>query len=197
MAQGKAFQLGFNLAHLMVGNAHPTKIAVFQSSNSGQCPPYENRSFSTIKNKLGVPKMQASNEQKRPLEIELSFPVQTYDIDFAGIVSNIVYIRWLEDLRLALAAPYFPVQKMLENGLAPLLVKTAIEYKQPINIFDKPTGKIWMSKMKSLKWMMDAEIIVAGKVTAIAQQSGCFISLSTRRPVPIPAELSQAYLAQQ
>jgi acyl-CoA thioester hydrolase len=154
-------------------------------------------SFSLIKNRREVPKMQASREQKRPLEIELSFPVQTYDIDFAGIVSNIVYIRWLEDLRLALAAPYFPVQKMLENGVAPLLVKTAIEYKQPINIFDKPTGKIWMSKMKSLKWMMDAEIIVAGKVAAIAQQSGCFIALSTRRPVPIPAELSQAYLAQQ
>jgi acyl-CoA thioester hydrolase len=113
--------------------------------------------------------MQASSEQKRPLEIELSFPVQTYDIDFAGIVSNIVYIRWLEDLRIALADAYFPVQKMLENGVAPMLVKTAIEYKQPINIFDKPTGKIWMSKMKSLKWMMDAEIIVAGKVAAIAQ----------------------------
>lgn len=139
--------------------------------------------------------MQASSEQKRPLEIELSFPVQTYDIDFAGIVSNIVYIRWLEDLRIALAAAYFPVQKMLENDVAPLLVKTAIEYKQPINIFDRPTGKIWMSKMKSLKWMMDAEIIVAGKVAAIAQQSGCFIELSTRKPVPIPAELSQAYFA--
>ena len=112
--------------------------------------------------------MQASSEQKRPLEIELSFPVQTYDIDFAGIVSNIVYIRWLEDLRIALATAYFPVQKMLLNGVAPMLVKTAIEYKQPINIFDKPTGKIWMSKMKSIKWAMEAEIIVAGKVAAIA-----------------------------
>jgi acyl-CoA thioester hydrolase len=23
----------------------------------------------------------------------------TYEIDFAGVVSNIVYVRWLEDLR--------------------------------------------------------------------------------------------------
>lgn len=142
-------------------------------------------------------KMPALTEHKRPLEIELSFPVQTYDIDFAGIVSNIVYIRWLEDLRLALAAAYFPVQKMLENGMAPLLVQTSIEYKQPINIFDRPTGKMWISHMKSLKWTMSAEIIVAEKVAAIAQQSGCFIALSTRKPVPIPAELSQAYFAQQ
>ncbi len=31
------------------------------------------------------------------LEIELQLPVKTYDIDFAGIVSNIVYVRWFED----------------------------------------------------------------------------------------------------
>jgi acyl-CoA thioester hydrolase len=33
---------------------------------------------------------------------EQPLPIRTYDIDFAGIVSNIVFIRWLEDLRLAL-----------------------------------------------------------------------------------------------
>ena len=31
--------------------------------------------------------------------VQHSFRVMTYDIDFAGIVSNISYIRWLEDLR--------------------------------------------------------------------------------------------------
>ena len=31
---------------------------------------------------------------------EQPLPIRTYDIDFAGIVSNIVFIRWLEDLRL-------------------------------------------------------------------------------------------------
>src|SRR4028119_726672 len=93
-------------------------------------------SFSLIKNRLEVPKMQASREQKRPLEIELSFPVKTYDIDFAGIVSNIVYIRWLEDLRLEILDAYLPLQKMLEDGIAPILLQTQIEYKQPITIFD-------------------------------------------------------------
>ena len=35
---------------------------------------------------------------QKPLEVSLNLPIKTYDIDFAGIVSNIVYIRWLEDL---------------------------------------------------------------------------------------------------
>ena len=32
--------------------------------------------------------------------VEMPLKVQGYDIDVAGIVSNIVYVRWLEDLRL-------------------------------------------------------------------------------------------------
>jgi acyl-CoA thioester hydrolase len=36
--------------------------------------------------------------------VELELPIRTYDIDFAGIVSNIVYIRWLEDLRIQMLA---------------------------------------------------------------------------------------------
>jgi acyl-CoA thioester hydrolase len=31
--------------------------------------------------------------------VQHEFRVNTYGIDFAGIVSNISYIRWLEDLR--------------------------------------------------------------------------------------------------
>ncbi len=60
--------------------------------------------------------MQTSHNQQRPLEVELVLPVKTYDIDFAGIVSNIVYIRWLEDLRLEILDAYLPLQKMLEDG---------------------------------------------------------------------------------
>jgi len=38
--------------------------------------------------------------QKRTLNIDLPITVKTYDIDFMGIVSNISYVRWMEDLRL-------------------------------------------------------------------------------------------------
>ena len=30
---------------------------------------------------------------------EQPLAIRTYDIDFAGIVSNIVFVRWLEDLQ--------------------------------------------------------------------------------------------------
>ena len=40
---------------------------------------------------------------------EQPLPIRTYDIDFAGIVSNIVFIRWLEDLRLGLLDQAYPL----------------------------------------------------------------------------------------
>jgi hypothetical protein len=61
---------------------------------------------------------------ERRCKIQLRFQVRTYDIDYAGIVSNIVYIRWLEDLRLALLDQHVPLESFVTGlfpGLAPPL----------------------------------------------------------------------------
>ena len=62
-----------------------------------------------------------SHNQHRPLEIELAIPVRSYDIDFAGIVSNIVYIKLLEDLRLKLLNENFSLDRQFELGYLPIL----------------------------------------------------------------------------
>ncbi len=43
--------------------------------------------------------------------VERDLPIRTYDIDFAGIVGNIVYVRWLEDLRLAMMEEAYPIAR--------------------------------------------------------------------------------------
>lgn len=71
----------------------------------------------------------------RPLEVEIPIKVKTYDIDFAGVVSNIVYIRWLEDLRLKLFDAHLPLHRQIEQGYIPVVAKTQIEYKKPVKLF--------------------------------------------------------------
>jgi acyl-CoA thioester hydrolase len=66
--------------------------------------------------------------RKQPFEVEIPLPVRTYDIDFAGIVNNIVYIRWLEDLRMEILAHHFPLDEQLKNGIAPVVVQTRMNY---------------------------------------------------------------------
>jgi acyl-CoA thioester hydrolase len=138
------------------------------------------------------PNMNATT-QKQPFEVELDLPVKTYDIDFAGIVSNIVYVRWLEDLRLEMLARHFPLMEQLKNGIAPVILQTQINYKQPIQLADMPMGKMWMKSLESLRWTVNATITVNGKVAAIGEQVGIFVNLQNHKPIRMPEALKQKY----
>ncbi|MBX3085499.1 MAG: acyl-CoA thioesterase [Anaerolineae bacterium] len=129
----------------------------------------------------------------RPFEIALPIPVRTYDIDFAGIVSNIVYIRWLEDLRLAMLDAYFPLQTQVTDGIGPVLVSTQIEYKRPIRLFDKVIGRMWVSELGTTRCNLQAEFAANDVITTTAAQVTVFINTHTMRPVPIPAHLREQY----
>lgn len=131
--------------------------------------------------------------QKQPFEVEIYLPVRTYDIDFAGVVSNIVYVRWLEDLRLEMLALHFPLDEQLKNGIAPVIVQTKIDYKQPIKISDTPSGKMWIKTMESLRWTVNAAISVNGKVAALGEQVGIFVDLQNNKPIRMPEALKQKY----
>lgn len=131
--------------------------------------------------------------QKQPFEVELHLPVRTYDIDFAGVVSNIVYVRWLEDLRLEMLVHHFPLDEQLKNGIAPVIVQTKIDYKQPIRISDKPVGKMWIKTMGSLRWSVNAEILINGEVSALGEQVGIFVNSQNHKPIRMPEGLKQKY----
>lgn len=135
----------------------------------------------------------ATHKQQQPFEVEICLPVRTYDIDFAGIVNNIVYVRWLEDLRLEMLARHFPLDEQLKNGIAPVVLQTKIDYKQAIKISDAPSGRMWMKAMESLRWTVNAAISVDGKVAAMGEQVGIFVDLQTKKPIRMPERLKQKY----
>lgn len=128
-----------------------------------------------------------------PLPVHLDLRVRTYDIDFAGVVSNIVYIRWLEDLRLTVLETYYPLENFLDAGLAPTLVETRIKYLRAIHIQDKPHARMWISKISRLKFVFNAEITVEGQIAAQSEQVGCLIDMSTGKPAPMPEDLKQIF----
>lgn len=123
--------------------------------------------------------------------ISLTFAVKTYDIDFAGIVSNLVYVRWLEDLRLELLARAYPLDRLVADGLGPVLLETHITYREALTIHDKPEGHMTVESMGRMRWTVAAEFVTpdSGRIHATARQTGLFIRLDTRRPVRIPERL--------
>jgi len=123
-------------------------------------------------------------------QVDRLFQVMTYDIDFAGIVSNITYIRWLEDLRNLYADQILPIGEVLNRGIIPALGRTEIDYILPVRFPDKVAGRMWLSDRGRAKYILACEFISnnSGMVTAKAKQLGVFVSKATFRPVPLPEE---------
>ncbi len=132
--------------------------------------------------------------ETRPLLIILPITVKTYDIDFAHIVHNAVYIRWLEDLRQQLVAEHYPMEQALADGRTPILTHTDIHYKWPTRFGDEVVGQMWISQLSRTKWEVQAEIVANGLVAVTARQNGYFADLSTLRPVRIPELLREKWM---
>lgn len=131
--------------------------------------------------------------RQRPLNIDLPITVKTYDIDFMGIVSNITYVRWMEDLRLNFLEIHYPLQKLMSELIVPVITLTHIEYKRPIRMHDQITGSIWMAKFDSSGWMANMEFAANGKQAVTAQQGGVFINLGTMKPANPPVGMQKIY----
>lgn len=125
----------------------------------------------------------------RPFLIQLPIQVKTYDIDFANIVHNAVYIRWLEDLRTELLAAEYAIEHMLADGLTPILTKTEIEYRQPVRFGDAVIGRMWVADLGRSRWTVQSEFAVGERITTTSRQTGYFAELGNGRPVRVPAQI--------
>lgn len=136
-----------------------------------------------------------AGEESRPLQVEVPFVVKTYDVDYARIMHNSVYIRWLEDLRLQIMTEHFPLEDQLADQQSPVLEKTEITYHRPLRLFDHAVGRMWVSALGKARWEVRAEICRGEMVAATARQTGYFVDLEKYRPIRIPAILRDKWEA--
>ena len=126
----------------------------------------------------------------RVFETELIFEPKTYDIDFAGVVSNQVYIRWLEDLRFYMIENHLGWEKFSE-GLVPFLIRTEIDYLKSLRLHEKCRGTMWISGADRVRLHLEAEFVKlsTGEKIATARHIVVWINLKTGRPTRIPPPL--------
>jgi acyl-CoA thioester hydrolase len=121
------------------------------------------------------------------ISCQLNFVVKSYDVDFAGVVSNIVYLRWLEDLRLELFEHTIPIKEFADQGLNPTLVRTEIDYRAPLHLSDQVSGVMSIVRVGNASFTFRAELRrTDGTLVASAIQVGCLVSARTGRPVSLP-----------
>jgi acyl-CoA thioester hydrolase len=127
--------------------------------------------------------------RQHPLEIKRPISVRTYDIDYSDHVSNISYIRWLEDLRLEWLEEFYPFEHGAEQGIAPALLRTEIDYVKQIKFGESVEGRMWVSDRGRLRWTLHAEFTVDSELRARADQVGIWFRPADGKPVRPPSEL--------
>ena len=122
----------------------------------------------------------------QPLYTELIRPVRTYDIDSAGIVSNIVYVRWLEDLRSEMLEPVWSLAQMDDTHIVPVVVATNVSYKRSVTLLESVHSAMWVAKAGRSSLTLEADFKVADTSVVQATQTCVFVNLKEKQATPIP-----------
>ncbi|MEW6005252.1 MAG: acyl-CoA thioesterase [Stygiobacter sp.] len=113
------------------------------------------------------------------IKTEINIEVRTYDIDVAGHVNNIVFIRWLEDLRNKLFSTICSVEKLLANNLYLVVTSNEVKYKKQIKLSDNPIGTMFLETISHGVFTLKAQIKVKNTIVFYATQKCVLMNLST------------------
>ena len=122
--------------------------------------------------------------------------VFTFDIDFAGHVSNIAYIRWLEMTRVRfLDAMGLPIDELVASGVAPIIAGTEIAYLRPIRLREPVAIELWLPELRAASATMRFDVRAGSEreLAARASQRGLFVHLESGRPARMPVAARQAF----
>lgn len=117
-------------------------------------------------------------------KIRFDLEVYSFHIDFLGHVNNIVYVQWMEIGRTKLLeAIGLPTQEIFEQGFAPLLVQTHINYKLPLYLGDRVRLELWLSELRQASAIMQFRFYNPQEALAAeGWQKGLFIDRHTLKP---------------
>jgi acyl-CoA thioester hydrolase len=129
------------------------------------------------------------------ITLEFEVPIYTFHIDYVGHVSNIVYIQWMEIGRTRLLeAAGLPLEQIASLGIAPVLVHTEIEYKQPLYLGDRVRVELWLAEMRHASVRIAFRFYKNGNVlVAAASQRGLFVHRATMQPYRMPRQMQAAF----
>jgi len=132
----------------------------------------------------------------RPLLTETGIAVQPYDIDAAAHVNNVVYVRWLEDLRIELLRRHCSMRDLIESGMVAVVADTYIRYIKPVRLFDEPVGRVWSSELGRVSCVLHFEIARDGLLCTEATQRVMFVDMNTMKSMRSPQELRDHFQQQ-
>ena len=126
----------------------------------------------------------------------LELMVGAEDIDVLGHASNIVFIRWIQDVALAhSAAVGFDLDAYKRIGAVFVVVRHEVDYVRPALRGDVVEARTWISTVTAAKCQSSTELarMSDGQLLAKGLTTWGFVELATGRPRRIDQELLVAF----
>jgi len=132
-----------------------------------------------------------------PVVFEFPHTVQPHEIDDQGHVSNVEYLRWLQDAAVEhSAAQGWPKERYLAAGAVFVVRSHQIEYLQPAFAGEDVKVVTWVSRFEKFTTVRKYQVIRIrdNVLLAKAVTTWAFISWPKRLPKRCPPELVGAFI---
>lgn len=114
-----------------------------------------------------------------------------FDTDCAGVVHNIVYLRFIETARTLLAEQLgMGLVAMAESQTYPVVVRTEIDYKRPAKLGDQIVVHGWLESVERLRFWCAFEIRrpADGALLVTSRQMLAVVQMPAGKPVRLPVD---------
>ena len=118
------------------------------------------------------------------------------DIDRQGHVSNVVYVRWMQEAGLAhSSAVGWPGERYEAAGVGWVAKSHRIDYVKPAFADEQIVVQTWVAYFKRASSLRRYRIVRESDETvlAVAETNWAFVKLDTGAPLRIPPELAECF----
>ncbi len=124
---------------------------------------------------------------------EISFSVAPDDIDTLNHVSNIVYVRWVQEVAVAHWQAIASAQS--QDAVVWVVLRHEIDYKAPAFLNDEIIARTWVGEASGITFERHTEIFRRPdlKLLARARTVWCPINTATGKPTRVTDEIRRQF----
>jgi acyl-CoA thioester hydrolase len=112
------------------------------------------------------------------------------DIDELGHVSNVVYLRWIQDVAMAHSRSLgWDYDRYRTLGAIFMVRRHEIDYVAQVTLGQELRAETWVDSWRAASCIRKTELLRNGKVVARAATTWAMIGLASGWPQRIPEEL--------